>query len=169
MLELGLFYTAATISLVSTVLAVTRYNAAHALIYLIISLLASAIIFYLVGAPFAAVLEIVIYAGAIMVLFVFVIMLLNLRREAWTPAGGRIQRFLFIPAALAVAAALLYALVHHRIPFPGSRPAAAEDFGSVEEVGRLLFTDHLFAFEFASLLLVVAMIGAVVLAKRRLD
>ncbi len=78
MLELGLFYIAATVSLISTVLAVTRYNAAHALIYLIISLLASAIIFYLVGAPFAAVLEVVIYAGAIMVLFVFVIMLLNL-------------------------------------------------------------------------------------------
>ena len=75
MLELGLFYIAATVSLISTVLAVTRYNAAHALIYLIISLLASAIIFYLVGAPFAAVLEVVIYAGAIMVLFVFVIML----------------------------------------------------------------------------------------------
>jgi NADH-quinone oxidoreductase subunit J len=70
MLELALFYLAAGISLVSTILAVTRVNATHALIYLIISLLASAIIFYLVGAPFAAVLEVVIYAGAIMVLFV---------------------------------------------------------------------------------------------------
>ena len=77
-LELGLFYVAAGVSLISTVMAVTRYNAAHALIYLIISLLASAILFYLVGAPFAAVLEVVIYAGAIMVLFVFVIMMLNL-------------------------------------------------------------------------------------------
>ena len=83
-IELFLFYMAATISLVSTVLALTRYNAAHALIYLIISLLASAIIFYLLGAPFAAVLEIVIYAGAIMVLFVFVVMMLNLGSQGDT-------------------------------------------------------------------------------------
>ena len=77
-LEQFLFYLAATIAVVSTILALTRYNATHALIYLIISLLSSAIIFYLLGAPFAAVLEVVIYAGAIMVLFVFVVMMLNL-------------------------------------------------------------------------------------------
>ena len=69
---------AATIALVSTILALTRANAAHALIYLILSLLAVAVIFYLIGAPFAAALEVVIYAGAIMVLFIFVIMMLNL-------------------------------------------------------------------------------------------
>jgi len=90
MLELGPFYIAATVSLVSTVLAVTRYNPAHALIYLIISLLASAVIFYLVGAPFAAALEVVIYAGAIMVLFVFVIMMLNLG------ASGNVQEHVLL-------------------------------------------------------------------------
>ncbi|SVD58181.1 uncharacterized protein METZ01_LOCUS411035, partial [marine metagenome] len=78
MIQLGLFYMAATITVVSSLLAVTRYNASHALIYLIVSLLGSAIIFYVLGAPFAAVLEVLIYAGAIMVLFVFVIMMLNL-------------------------------------------------------------------------------------------
>ena len=77
MLEITLFYIAATIALVATVLAMTRANAIHALIYLIVSLLAVAVIFFLIGAPFAAALEIVIYAGAIMVLFVFVIMMLN--------------------------------------------------------------------------------------------
>ena len=70
MLEITLFYIAATIALVATVLAMTRANAIHALIYLIVSLLAVAVIFFLIGAPFAAALEIVIYAGAIMVLFV---------------------------------------------------------------------------------------------------
>ena len=78
MLEIGFFYTAATVALVATVMAMTRANAIHALIYLIVSLLAVAVIFFLIGAPFAAALEIVIYAGAIMVLFVFVIMMLNL-------------------------------------------------------------------------------------------
>ena len=72
MLEIGFFYTAATVALVATVMAMTRANAIHALIYLIVSLLAVAVIFFLIGAPFAAALEIVIYAGAIMVLFVFV-------------------------------------------------------------------------------------------------
>ncbi len=77
MLEIILFYIAATVALVSTILAMTRANAIHALIYLIVSLLAVAVIFYLIGAPFVAALEIVIYAGAIMVLFVFVIMMLQ--------------------------------------------------------------------------------------------
>ena len=76
-MELILFYIAATVALFSTVFALTRSNAAHALIYLIVSLLAVAVLFFLMGAPFAAALEIVIYAGAIMVLFVFVIMMLN--------------------------------------------------------------------------------------------
>ena len=78
MLEIVFFYIAATVALMATVMAMTRPNAIHALIYLIVSLLAVAVIFFLIGAPFAAALEIVIYAGAIMVLFVFVIMMLNL-------------------------------------------------------------------------------------------
>ena len=73
-----LFYMASVLALSATILALTRSNATHALIYLIVSLLAVAVLFFLMGAPFAAALEIVIYAGAIMVLFVFVIMMLNL-------------------------------------------------------------------------------------------
>ena len=76
-----LFYIAAAVALLATVLALSRANAAHALIYLIVLLLAVAVVFFLMGAPFAAALEIVIYAGAIMVLFVFVIMMLNVGRE----------------------------------------------------------------------------------------
>ena len=77
-MELILFYIAATVALFSTVFALTRSNAAHALIYLIVSLLAVAVIFFLLGAPFAAALEVIVYAGAIMVLFIFVVMLLNI-------------------------------------------------------------------------------------------
>jgi len=72
------FYISAFIAIVATVLAITRRHPVHALLYLIVSLLALAVVFYLMGAPFIAALELIIYAGAIMVLFVFVVMMLNL-------------------------------------------------------------------------------------------
>ena len=73
-----LFYISAILPIVATILAITRRHAVHALLYLIVSLLAIAVVFYLLGAPFMAALELIIYAGAIMVLFVFVVMMLNL-------------------------------------------------------------------------------------------
>ena len=76
------FYIAAIVAIVSTVLTITRLNAVHALLYLIVSLLAVAVVFYTMGAPFVAALEVIIYAGAIMVLFVFVVMMLNLGKRA---------------------------------------------------------------------------------------
>ncbi len=88
-MEIVLFYAAAAVSLVATTLVVTRLDASHALIYLIVSLLAIAVIFYLLGAPFAAALEVVIYAGAIMVLFVFVVMMLNQGRRG-VRSGARV-------------------------------------------------------------------------------
>ena len=77
-MELFFFYSAALVAVFSTVMVITRLNAVHALLFLIVSLLAVAMVFYLLGAHFAAVLEVIVYAGAIMVLFVFVIMMLNL-------------------------------------------------------------------------------------------
>ena len=94
----SLFYIAGAVALFSTLQALSRSNATHALIYLIISLLAIAVVFFLLGAPFAAALEIVIYAGAIMVLFVFVIMMLNLgesgerRERQWLKPRNRPRR-----------------------------------------------------------------------------
>ena len=73
-----IFYIAAAIAVISTIMVITRLNAVHALIYLVVSLLSLAVLFYLLGAPFAAALEVIIYAGAIMVLFIFVIMMLHL-------------------------------------------------------------------------------------------
>ena len=82
------FYVAGAVAIVSTALMITRLNAVHALLYLIVSLLAVAVVFYTLGAPFIAALEVIIYAGAIMVLFVFVVMMLNLGEEA-TRDGAR--------------------------------------------------------------------------------
>src|SRR5580692_7783588 len=75
------FYLAAAVAVLATVLAITRNNAVHALLYLILSLLAVSVVFYVIGAPFIAALEVIIYAGAIMVLFLFVVMMLNLGKQ----------------------------------------------------------------------------------------
>src|SRR5512135_552703 len=78
----AVFYLSAFVAVIATVMVITRVNAVHALLYFIVSLLSVALIFFLLGAPFIAALEVIIYAGAIMVLFVFVIMLLNIGSEA---------------------------------------------------------------------------------------
>src|SRR5215831_1555180 len=101
------FYVAAAVAIAATILMLAQLNAVHALLYLIVSLLAVAVIFYDLGAPFVAALEVIIYAGAIMVLFVFVVMLLNLGEQS-----TRAERALLTPSMWigpAVLAAILLA------------------------------------------------------------
>lgn len=163
-LELALFHIAASVSLVSTILAVTRYNAAHALIYLIISLLASAIIFYLVGAPFAAVLEVVIYAGTIMVLFVFVIMMLNLGRSGDDREHVLLRPGMWIfPSLLCLVlfAEMLYVL-------SGTERALKGVVVGPKAVGIELFGPYVLAVEIASMLLLAGLVGAYHLGRRYL-
>lgn len=161
MMEL-LFYVAATIALLATGLALTRANAAHALIYLIVSLLAVAVVFFLVGAPFAAALEIVIYAGAIMVLFVFVIMMLNVgeegiaRERVWLSGRNWI-----IPGILAALLLLELILALRHAPATTSGIAVTP-----KEVGLALFGPYVLAVEIASMLLLTALVGAYHLGRR---
>jgi len=165
MLEIGLFYVAATISLISTVLAVTRYNAAHALIYLIISLLASAIIFYVVGAPFAAVLEVLIYAGAIMVLFVFVIMMLNLGS-----AGDDLEHHWFQPSMWIVPSLFCFVLlIEIIIVLSTGDNMLTGTVVTPKQVGIKLFGPYVIAVEIASMLLLAGLIGAYHLGRRYLS
>ncbi len=158
----ALFYIAGTIALSATGLALTRANAAHALIYLIVSLLAVAVMFFLMGAPFAAALEIVIYAGAIMVLFVFVIMMLNVgesgvnREREWL--AGRNWLWPSVLAALLLVE-LLLAIGH----------APGQTSGTVVEpkaVGLALFGPYVLAVEIASMLLLAGLVGAYHLGRR---
>ena len=170
MLENVLGMATAFVAIFSALMVVLHRNPIVNIVFLIVNLACIAVFFLMLGGQFIAAIQVIVYAGAIMVLFVFVIMLLNLRRDDTAATGGRFQRFLYLPVALLLAGGLMYALLHHRLPPPGSTVTGrAADFGTVEAIGRLLFTDYLFAFEAASILLVVAMIGAVVLAKRRLD
>ena len=164
MIELALFYIAAAVSLVSSVLAVTRYNAAHALIYLIISLLASAILFYVLGAPFAAALEVLIYAGAIMVLFVFVIMMLNLG------AAGARREHQWLHPGMWVFPSLLCLILLGEMIFVLSqidRPLAGVVVNP-KDVGIALFGPYVLAVEIASMLLLAGLVGAYHLGRRYL-
>src|ERR1700740_2524295 len=97
-----LFYLAGIVAVIATLLAVTRHHAVHALLYLVVSLLAIAVDFYTLGAPFVAALEIMIYAGAIMVLFVFVVMMLNLAEHAMEVERGWLKPRNWLGPALLV-------------------------------------------------------------------
>ncbi len=164
-MELVFFYLAAAIALAATLLALTRANASHALIYLIVSLLAVAVIFYLLGAPFAAALEIVIYAGAIMVLFVFVIMMLNLGEKGDRAERQRLSPKIWI--APSILAAIL--LVEMLIMLGGTENGSATHPVSPKEVGLTLFGPYVLAVEIASMLLLAGLVGAYHVGRRFRD
>jgi NADH-quinone oxidoreductase subunit J len=152
-----LFYVAALVAIVASSLAVTRSNAVHALLYLIVSLLAVAVVFMTLGAPLAAVLEVIIYAGAIMVLFVFVIMMLNLGSEAakqeslWLSGGTWIGPSILV-AILALE--LIYVFTTDK-----ARLYSASLVGP-KQVGIALLGPYVLGVELASMLLLAGLIGA---------
>jgi NADH-quinone oxidoreductase subunit J len=157
-----LFYLAAGIALIATVAALTRANASHALIYLIVSLLAVAVLFFLMGAPFAAALEIVIYAGAIMVLFVFVIMMLNLGEEGVAREKSWLAGRHWLVSGI-MAAVLLLELMLALGQAPAATSGTAVD---PKAVGLALFGPYLLAVEIASMLLLAGLVGAYHLGRR---
>ncbi|HEX8040220.1 MAG TPA: NADH-quinone oxidoreductase subunit J, partial [Chryseosolibacter sp.] len=108
------FYISAAVAIVATIMVITSYNMIHALIYLVVSFLSIAVVFFVLGAPFIAALEVIIYAGAIVVLVIFVIMMLNLRHETVEEEKRWLTRDIFIfPAILSLIllAELVYILV----------------------------------------------------------
>lgn len=157
------FYIAAAIALVATVMAISRLNAVHALLYFIVSLFSVAVIFYMLGAPFAAALEVIIYASAIMVLFVFAVMLLNLGPESAKDEAAllRIDAWL-LPGlmTLVLFAEFAYLLLSQESALWPKTPVVSK------EVGRLLFGPYLLGVELASLLLMAGLIGAYHLGRR---
>jgi NADH-quinone oxidoreductase subunit J len=152
-----LFYTSALIAVVATLLVVTRTNAVHALLYLIVSLLAVAMIFFVLGAPFVAALEVIIYAGAIMVLFVFVIMMLNLggehaSRESQLMTPGIWTGPSILCAILGAELVTLFVSDRERI--------TAISEVTPKQVGIALFGPYVLGVELASMLLLAGLVGA---------
>lgn len=151
------FYISALVAVVATAMVVTRRNAVHALLYLIASLLAVAVVFFTLGAPFAAALEIIIYAGAIMVLFVFVVMMLNLGEESEAREHQWLTPDMWIgPSLLCVLllAEMIYVLAS------GDASRLVEGEVGARSVGALLFGPYLLAVEIASMLLLAGLVGA---------
>ncbi len=152
----GLFYVSGIVAVAATALALTRRDAVHGLLYLIVSLLAVALVFYALGAAFAAALEVIVYAGAIVVLFLFAVMLLDLGRHA--PAARRAAE----PAAWIGPAALAVVLLGELAFVTLAEPGLARFARAVgpEEVGAALFGPWLIAVELASMVLLAALAGA---------
>ena len=158
------FYIAAAVAIAATIITVTRLNVVHALLYLIVSLLAVAVVFYTLGAPFVAALEVIVYAGAIMVLFVFVVMLLNLGAQAARDEARLLQPSMWIgPGVLAaiLAAELAYLLAAGT---EGSYPAGVV---GPREVSMALFGPYLLGVELASMLLLGGLVAAYHLGWRK--
>jgi NADH-quinone oxidoreductase subunit J len=168
-MEIFAFYTFAFIAVVASLLVVGQRNPMYSVMLLITSFGALAGLYVLLDAPFTAVTQIIIYAGAIMVLFLFVVMLLNVPREEPLPSaiagllGPSGMRLGAVLSAI-LGAEVLWAL--SRLAPGAFSPESAASVSSVANIGRVLFTQHAFAFEVTSVLILVAMVGAVVLARK---
>ncbi len=159
-----LFYISAIVAILATVFMLTRLNPVHALLYLTVSLLAVSVVFYTLGAPFMAALEIVIYAGAIMVLFVFVVMLLNLGRHTIDTERTWVTPGMFTGPA--ILAAILVGEVSYLLARSGPRTPAAAVVGP-HQVAMSLYGPYLLGVELASFLLLGALVGAYHVGSRR--
>jgi len=165
-----LFYVFALMALAGGVLTITRRNAVHSAISLIVSLLGVAGLFLLQKAEFLFAVQIVLYIGGIMVLFLFVIMLVNLDLAATQRRFNR-QWLIGLAAAGLAGAEIGWLLIKGRDSFSvaaAASPAASAGEGNTEEIARVLFSEYLLPFEIASVLLLVAVVGSVVMAKKRI-
>jgi NADH-quinone oxidoreductase subunit J len=158
-----IFFITGAVAIVSSLLAITNRNAIHGLLYLILSLLSISVIFYILGAPFIAALEVIVYAGAIMVLFIFVVMMLNIgleeeQEKKWLTPGTWI-----IPSILAAILLVILIYVFKEFQFEKTSP---EIIGP-KQVGIKMFTKYLLAVEISAILLLAGIIGGYHLGKQK--
>jgi NADH-quinone oxidoreductase subunit J len=160
------FYLLSGTMLIGGILVITRKNAVHSALALIVTLLAQAAIYLMLYAPFVAGVQIILYAGGIMVLFLFVIMLVNVDRSMKERQFNS-QWVVGIIAATALGGLFISVYTKGRGIFP-DRPQILVEGDNTQKVATMLYGQYMFAFEIASLLLLVAIIGAVVMAKKRI-
>jgi NADH-quinone oxidoreductase subunit J len=157
-----LFYLSALIAVVSTVMVITRINIVHALLYFIVSLLAVAVIFYTLGAPMAAALEVIVYAGAIMVMFLFVMMMLNMGQPTTEQEKAWLSPNMWIGPTI-LATILLIELL---LGLFTTDATIAHTMVEAKEIGIALFGPYVLAVELASMLLLAGLVGAYHLARK---
>ncbi|MCC6443933.1 MAG: NADH-quinone oxidoreductase subunit J [Armatimonadetes bacterium] len=167
MVETVIFVVMALVAAGSGMMMITRRNTVHSALYLVIALCALAALFLMLGAEFIAFVQVLVYAGAIMVLFLFVIMILSSRSEAAFAAEKlSYQKPVAIGLSLVLLAEIGYLALSGVLPPARNLPLAGAE-SNTQAVGRALFTRFLLPFEITSVLLIVAIIGIVVLGKRR--
>ena len=163
MLTEVLFFVFAAVAVAGAVNLLAQKHPINSALSLIVVMGSLAVLYLLLGAEFVAAVQVIVYAGAVMVLFVFVIMLLNAGEEEHD-AGSRVARIFGYPAVVLLAGVLIYALVTGGDS--GSVVEIGRFLGSTHAVGRLLFRDFLLPFEVTSVLILIAIMGAVVLGRR---
>jgi len=163
-----IFYLLSACILVSAILVVTRKNPVYSALFLVVTIVSIAGIFILAGAEFLAVVQIFVYAGGVMVLYVFLIMLINLRKPELKKRQIHNQWLVVVFVCFLLGLEICMLLIPSLVQPSDSGEAARalQDFSNTKEVGKKLYTDFLLPFEVASVLLVVAMIGAVLLGKK---
>jgi NADH-quinone oxidoreductase subunit J len=169
-MELAVFIISAVIVLAGAVGVIASRNPVHSALFLVQTLFGIAVLFVLLEAPFLAAIQVIVYAGAIVILFLFVLMLLGVdRAEDWNvdPIGG--QRPLAVVAAASLLGILLAVMLAATDAVTG-QPAANEaidpEMSNVRQLGRSLFSTHVVAFELTAVLLTIAVVGAVVFARK---
>jgi NADH-quinone oxidoreductase subunit J len=165
------FYTISTLILLFAVLVITTRETVHSVLFLVVDFLFVAMLYFFLGAPFLGTIQILVYAGGIVVLYLFVVMLVNLKRppESHQDPHRRTNLGFIIAAAVLVE---LGGIAWYSYAYPATTSAVSSIPGGLapntEQVGLMLYTTYLIPFEVASMLLLVAMIGAIILAKREL-
>lgn len=166
-MRLLMFYIFATGAVISALIMVTNKKPVSAAFSLIVTMFCLAGLYVLLDAHLIAALQIIVYAGAIMVLFLFVIMLLNVKEKE----GGLRGKILFQFGGILIVGYIFIKIVGliGKGDLPAKMGGAIQGFGTTRVVGSMLFTDFLFPFEIASILLLAAIVGAVILAKAKID
>jgi NADH-quinone oxidoreductase subunit J len=169
MIQVFVFYLFATLVIGSGVMTIASRNPVHSVLWLILAFFNAAGLFLLIGAEFLAFLLIIVYVGAVAVLFLFVVMMLDVD-FAELRAGFADYLFPALLLALALLAEMVFALLAHRaggLDLAGGAARAAAEQSNIQALGQLLYTRYLFIFEAAGIVLLVAMVGAIVLTRRK--
>jgi len=165
MLNLILFFVFAIMAVMGGIMVIALRNPIYSALSLVLTLFSLAGEYILLMAHFIALVHIAVYAGAIMVLFLFVIMLLNIRAEERAPGAFRYMIYVGVPMAII----LFYELGYLGLKAFKQAYVQGSDLGTVERIGQALFSQYVLPFEITSVLLLVAMLGAVFLSKRKLE
>ena len=166
-METVVFYVFAALAVAGAIIVITHSNPVYSAVSLVLTLFSTAVLFILLNAEFVAAVQVLVYAGAIMILFLFTVMFLNIRPEAFKfdskNMGFKVSVFFVLLLLVGYFASLGFSM--------GIKRAYTQsvDFGTAKGVGKLLFTEYLLPFELTSVLIVAAIIGVVAIAKRRAD